>query len=195
MKKLTVLVVEDGQENMENAKKAFKKFKNIEFLYAPNFDEAEPLIEKADAGLFDLFFPKNSQDNGEKEMADFLEERKRKLELELDGLLPLGFILAKKMGSKPVVFVSNIYDGHGKLDNPFYECRRLGWKVNLAWYPVDGGFVRMALHYGRKKDEKVAVGWLAALKGVLKKSAHSDAGRIKLPAEVEESIEKWMGIK
>ena len=144
-----ILVVEDEERNMANAREAFAELP-ITGIFTNSYEEALPFIVESDAAILDIYIPQNkkslgyaifnefiqSQDTGfvkfleksitninvSREIADKLIADKFRLD---NGQFPLGIILAKKFRDlgKPAIFVSNISSGHGSYENPFYTLR------------------------------------------------------------------------
>ncbi|MEM2031687.1 MAG: hypothetical protein QXG83_02670 [Candidatus Pacearchaeota archaeon] len=222
-KKLEILVVEDQNKNLENCKRAYEPLAEEGLIlphYATNYKEAEPLIDKVDAGILDLYFP---AENGEELIKEFA--RKYEIdsnfheEVKANGMYPMGLIIADKLAEqgKPSIFVSTIASGHGSHNNPFYPLRyaidgkKVPKAIKIAWsacenaYGFDGeygspafvsyilGRLGSMIHgYYRDDIEKIPEVWSASAKAIAALLKREDIyNKIKVDELVEKNIERF----
>ncbi|MEM4318509.1 MAG: hypothetical protein QW377_01370, partial [Candidatus Pacearchaeota archaeon] len=191
-KPLEILVVEDGVENLENCKKAYEPLMKEGLIipyYATNYKEAEPLIDKVNAGILDLYFP---AENGEEMIKEFARKYDRgsgfPKEVKANDMYPMGLIIADKLAEqgKPSIFVSPIASGHGSHNNPFYPLRyaidseKIPKEIKIAWSACENPYsfeeygsptfvsymLRVDSQWFRDYIEKIPEVWLASVKAI-----------------------------
>lgn len=184
--KIKILIVEDDEKNVCNAKSVFIVFEGIvDVIYSRTLDGAFDILQckKVDAVLSDLFFKKNNECNGGRVFSEFLnilnKEDFSKLKRYFsftchDSLLPLGFIVEKecKKLNIPILFVSSVGRGHGDMWDRFYGCRLIAECVrSQAWIPCEasgdwGSFITNVMR-SNEYEEKKGDCWLLAFKALL----------------------------
>jgi hypothetical protein len=106
---LEILIIEDNEKQLADARAISSQYKNINFSYAVNFNEAERLVteKKYDAVVTDVFFPINT---GEEPTSDS------------------ALNIAKLIDSKSIPFVFNTSGNHhGCKYQKFLEKSRKIW--------------------------------------------------------------------
>ena len=144
---LEILVVDDGLENLDAARKYFEGIEAVNVDYAKDYSEASKLIEskKYHGALLDLYFPEETNSGSKELIRSDLPKWKDKFndsdsvylnlleEIESDdeSNQPLGFLLGRELKDNgvPLIFVSTAEYGHGSNDNPFYALRTLAQGV------------------------------------------------------------------
>jgi CheY-like chemotaxis protein len=214
-----ILVVEDNEVNLQNAKKAFEEFIKeglIKVNYAKNYEEAVPFKDTIDCALLDLYFPRKDAKEG---INAFLNKYDLGARLGVDsellkignGLYPVGLNVIDELNDikKPSVLVSTVASGHGSFsgNNPFYRLRSIAENVPslaMSWTPSESdahiySYVSENIEkmgsYGVVVDRliKTENTWKAALKGIAKYLDYKKLDKnIKVNEKTEKKINDWV---